>query len=320
VNANDTSRKGTRCIIQSIKSSQEFIPETHRRALQDAKREYKKGQEKAHDETLPMISLQLAPQQQRAVQVISRHKVSAWLTAPPVKRHHFDLSANEFRDALALRYRRPLCRTPTTCDGCGEPFSMTHALDCKKGGLIIQRHNEIRDTIGDLASIAWKNIIKEPVVRDANPQHGQPALVADLGARGVWERQTEALFDIRVVDTDAPSYGSRPVESILSSAETIKKHKYLEAALERRATFTPVVISVDGIFGREGEMFVKKLSEDIAAKWDRPESQVTEWVRTRLSFAVVRAVHLCIRGSRKKWRSLGVVDGASLATTLPGTT
>ena len=32
--------------------------------------------------------------------------------------------------------------------------SLEHALDCKKGGLVTQRHNEVRDVISDLASIS----------------------------------------------------------------------------------------------------------------------------------------------------------------------
>ena len=32
------------------------------------------------------------------------------------------------------------------------------------------------------------------------------ALIDDLGVRGVWQFQSMALFDIRIVDTDAMSY------------------------------------------------------------------------------------------------------------------
>eukprot|EP00731_Ephydatia_muelleri_P019621 Em0012g446a len=48
----------------------------------------------------------------------------------------------EFRDALAIRYHQTLSKLPADCDGCGAEFALQHALDCRKGGLIIQRHNE----------------------------------------------------------------------------------------------------------------------------------------------------------------------------------
>ena len=72
------------------------------------------------------------------------------------KKEHFDLSAQEFQDGLALRYKKVLSPLPLSCDGCGASFSIEHTLDCKKGGLITQHHNEVRDAIGDLATHAWK--------------------------------------------------------------------------------------------------------------------------------------------------------------------
>ena len=39
---------------------------------------------------------------------------------------------------------------------------------------------------------------------------------------------------------------------------------------------------------------------------------VMGWVRDRLSFAILWATLLCVHGSRIKWRSLGISDGASL--------
>ena len=50
-----------------------------------------------------------------------------------------------------------------------------------------------------------------------------PDLIADLGIRGFWQPQTEALFDIRVVDTDAPSYVKHTVEAVLQIAEQENK-------------------------------------------------------------------------------------------------
>jgi len=39
---------------------------------------------------------------------------------------------------------------------------------------------------------------------------------------------------------------------------------------------------------------------------------VTGWVRAHLSFAILKAALFCVHGSQTKWRSLGIVDGASL--------
>ena len=143
--------------------------------------------------------------------------LSGWLTVLPMSQDHFDLTAQEFRDALALHYRKPLLNVPSNCDGCGSPFSLDHTLICRKGGLIIQRYNEVRDGVGDLAALVWVHVVSEPVVRDASVD-GE-ALIADLGARGVWEPQAMALFDIRVVDTDTRSYLSHSPVAVLASAE-----------------------------------------------------------------------------------------------------
>ena len=140
---------------------------------------------------------------------------------------------------------------PANCDGCGAATSLEHALDCKKGGLVTQRLNEVRDVIGDLASVVFKEVVKEPVVQETNDAEGVPSLIADLSIRGVWQPQTVALLDVRVTDTDAPSYSQRVVSAILSSAEEAKKMKYSEAAALCRASFTPFVVSVDGVLGRE---------------------------------------------------------------------
>ena len=83
---------------------------------------------------------------------------------------------------------------PSSCDGYGSAVSLSHTLDCRKGGLITQCHNEIRDGLGDLMALAYKDVIRELVVREGNTE--VPALVTDLGIKGVWLPQTEALLDI----------------------------------------------------------------------------------------------------------------------------
>ena len=52
--------------------------------------------------------------------------------------------------------------------------------------------------------------------------------------------------------------------------------------------------------------FVKRLGDFLAARWEMGG------VRACFSFAILWAALLCVRGSRTKSRSLGIVDGASL--------
>ena len=93
----------------------------------------------------------------RAVQWAVDSHTSGWLNVLPLAHHHFDLSVQQFHDALCLRYHRPLSLIPASCDRCGGDFSLTHhALDCCKGGLVRQRHNEVRDALGDLAALGYR--------------------------------------------------------------------------------------------------------------------------------------------------------------------
>ena len=56
---------------------------------------------------------------------------------------------------------------------------------------------------------------------------GLPALVADLGVGGMLAAQTETLFDIHVMDTDAQLYTSCTVDYVTLSAENEMKKKIL---------------------------------------------------------------------------------------------
>ena len=100
----------------------------------------------------------------RAVWRAVDFNASGCLNILPLAHHHFDLSAQEFWDALCLRYHHPLSLMPACCDGCGEDFSLTHALDCHKGDLVTQHHNKIRDALGDLAALGYREVVCKPLV------------------------------------------------------------------------------------------------------------------------------------------------------------
>lgn len=120
---------------------------------------------------------------------------SYWLSVVPLQSHHFDLSSQEFRDALALRYRKLLLSLSSFCDGCSAPFSVEHALDCCVSGIVGQCHNELWDAIGDLAALVWGQVQWEPVVHESSlADCDSDTLIADLKIRGVWQPQVDAIF------------------------------------------------------------------------------------------------------------------------------
>jgi hypothetical protein len=105
---------------------------------------------------------------------------------------------------------------------------------------------------------------------------------------------------------------------VLKSQEKEKKRKCLRACLENRRHFTPFVLSVDGLLGREAKTFSKRLAAKLAGKWQKSCSQVCGYVKARLSMAAVRATHLCLRGSRVPAHNISTrfsqwEDGAGLA-------
>ena len=94
--------------------------------------------------------------------------------------------------------------------------------------MVTQRHNEVKDALGDQVALGYKEVVWESVICDGNDVSS--TLIADLGVWGVWTPQAEALFDVRVTDADAASYADHSVALVLHNAEEEKKRKYLSAA------------------------------------------------------------------------------------------
>ena len=87
-----------------------------------------------------------------------------------------------------------------------------------------------------------------------------------------------ALFDIRVLDSDAPSYLTKPPNQVLHDAERDKKAKYGPICELQHSSFTPLCVTVDGLVGGETSLFLKRLSDILSTKWEQSYTTTLNWL------------------------------------------
>jgi hypothetical protein len=236
-------------------------------------------------------------------------ETGTWLTTMPNCLNATELSADEFRDSLRLRLGLAPLGLPDRCDGCGHRFSLGHVMTCKKGGLVLLRHNDVVAEWYHLCAqvLSPAAVSDEPLIHSgrggnagAAPPGAEPPpeLRGDIGVHGFWRRGAMAIFDVCVTDTNAPYHQGQDSHKILAKHKKEKKDKYVDACLARRRTFTSLVFSVDRLRGTEASAATKKLASRLSAKWKRTYSEVCGFVRSRLSITLVRTTSMCLRGSR----------------------
>ena len=115
-------------------------------------------------EQLKEVKAMLPDKRRRAVDLACEKGASNWLTVIPLKDRDFDLNKREFRDAVKLRYDWPIPDNPSVCV-CGSMFTVDHVMICQRGGLVIQRHNEIRDLQAELLDMVCHDVQIEPVLQ-----------------------------------------------------------------------------------------------------------------------------------------------------------
>ena len=104
---------------------------------------------------------------------------------------NFNLSKRDFRDAIKLRYDWEIADLPAMCT-CGDLFTVDHAMVCRHGGLIIQRHNEIRDLEAEMLRMVCTDVETEPVLQEITGEERNrgankaPDAQLDVHARGFW--------------------------------------------------------------------------------------------------------------------------------------
>lgn len=300
----NASRTLTEQLIEHvINQNTQFHPNKER--ISKIKSNIKKQRAETENTNLNKIRENMSRDQLRANDLLQQPGCNNWLNTIPIEEFNYTLNKQQFLDAVRLRYQLPIPNLPTRCP-CGEKFDTQHAMSCKKGGFVTLRHNQLRDITGALLNEVCHDVSVEPLLQPIADNNIVPSTTntndgarLDICARSFWITGQKAFFDVRVFDPNASRYQSKNLEQCFTVNEREKKRTYNRRILEvEHASFTPLVFTIHGAMGTECSTFISKLSELLAAKRDLPKSIVTSWVRTKISFALIRSMLMCLRGSR----------------------
>ena len=157
---------------------------------------------------------------------------SSWLTAMPLVDQGLVLNKQEFRDSLRLRYNMPWSDLLSKCV-CGEKYSVCHALSCKKGGFVSQRHDGVHNLLTSLIGKVCTNVEVEPHLQPLDNERfnvrsavTSPEARLDFKAGGFWSRGVTAFFDVRVTHVNSKCIRGKTTTAIFNEQEEEEKRKY----------------------------------------------------------------------------------------------
>ena len=175
-------------------------------------------------------------------------------------------------------------------------------------GFIGIRHDDLKNFTAEILSEICKDVTVEPMLTpltgekfDLKSANVEDNARVDVAARGVWVKGNRAFFDVRVFNPLAQCYSHSTLKAAHKSNESSKKREYNQRILQvEHGSFTPLVFSCFGGMSIECSNFYNRVAEKIAEKRDIVSSVAKSWLRTKISFSLLRTTNLCIRGTRAK--------------------
>ena len=243
----------------------------------------------------------------RSIDLACEKGAGAWLSALPLQSLSYTLNKQEFRDAICLRYGWRITNTPAYC-AFGSKNSVDHTLNCKRGGYVNMRHNNIRDFEATLLKEVCRDVKIEPMLLPVGNSESRSSNQAerarlDVSAVGIWSTMERTFLDVRVMHVNSPSYMDKTPQQIYLQHEREKKYTYNHRILEiEKGTFTPLVFSTTGGMGPECTKYHKRIAELVSVKRDEAYADVMNYIRTRIRFALLKSTLIAVRGVRGRSR------------------
>ena len=145
----------------------------------------------------------LTEQTKRAIAETREKGATSWLSMLPLEEFGFVLNKGEFSDALRHRHAKEPCELPSLCPRSHQ-YNVNRVLYCKRGGFVIIKHNNIRDSEENLIN---QVVEVEPQFQPINGENID-GLTGDytrpnIRARSVWRNRQNAFFHICVTNINA---------------------------------------------------------------------------------------------------------------------
>ena len=130
-----------------------------------------------------------------------------------------------------------------------------------------------------------------------------------MHCRGFLERQRAVFFDVRICHPNADSYKELNPKQIYKLHVDEKKRKYASRIIEvENGTFTPLVFTTTGGMSQECQRYHCRLAKLISSKKQKDYATTIAWIRTKVSFAILRTALVCLRGTRLRRRKTNVQE------------
>ena len=121
----------------------------------------------------------------------------------------------------------------------------------------------------------------------------------------------KTFFDVRVTHPNCDTNVLKPLAKVYEEHQKAKKDMYEERVREsEKGSFIPLIFTTSGGMGPLSAVLVKRLAAKIADNNMEKVSFVTNHIRTRLRFSLLRSTLLALRGIRgiNKQQIYGKVD------------
>ena len=122
----------------------------------------------------------------------------------------------------------------------------------------------------------------------------------DFSAHGFWQKGQKAFFDVRVFNPFAKSHLNQKLDTAFKSNENEKKRVYNQRVIEiEHGSFSPLVFTPYGGTGREAERFMTEVAQKLAERKNMTYNTIIHWLRSKLSFNLLKSDVSCLRESRR---------------------